>query len=167
MAKGSASMADTTTQRSGSQAVEKEGAEHVPGQGRSTEVARLTSDRGRTSIADGVVAKIAGIAARDISGVYALGSGAARAFAAVRQRVPGGKPNVAQGVSVEVGEKQCAVDLAIVVDYGVPIAELAAAVRENVITSVERMTALEVVEVNISVDDIHIEHEGESDRQLQ
>jgi uncharacterized alkaline shock family protein YloU len=167
MAKGSTSMADTTAQRSGSQAAENEGAERVPGQGRSTEVARLSSDRGRTSIADGVVAKIAGIAARDISGVYALGSGAARAFAAVRQRVPGGKPNVAQGVSVEVGEKQCAVDLAIVVEYGVPIAELAAAVRENVISSVERMTALEVVEVNIAVDDIHIEHEDERERQLQ
>ncbi len=168
MAKGSASMADTTAGRGGVQAPEKE-TERVPGQQRSggTEVARLSSDRGRTSIADGVVAKIAGIAARDISGVYALGSGAARAFAAVRQRVPGGKPNVAQGVSVEVGEKQCAVDLAIVVEYGVPIAELAAAVRENVISSVERMTALEVVEVNIAVDDIHIEHEDEKERQLQ
>ncbi|MGA4542329.1 Asp23/Gls24 family envelope stress response protein [Uniformispora flossi] len=167
MAKGSASVADTSTQKAGSQAVEQEGAERIPGQGRSTEVVRLQSDRGRTSIADGVVAKIAGIAARDISGVYALGSGAARAFAAVRQRVPGGKPNVAQGVNVEVGEKQCAVDLAIVVEYGVPIAELAAAVRENVITSVERMTALEVVEVNIAVDDIHISYEDDNERQLQ
>lgn len=167
MAKGSASMADTTTQRGGSQAAEKEGAVPAQQRGTGTEVARLTSDRGRTSIADGVVAKIAGIAARDIEGVYALGSGAARAFAAVRQRVPGGKPNVAQGVSVEVGEKQCAVDLAIVVDYGVPIAELAAAVRENVISSVERMTALEVVEVNIAVDDIHIEYEDDRERQLQ
>ncbi|NUP35136.1 MAG: Asp23/Gls24 family envelope stress response protein [Streptomycetaceae bacterium] len=167
MAKGSASVADTSTQKAGSQAVEQEGAERIPGQGRSTEVVRLQSDRGRTSIADGVVAKIAGIAARDISGVYALGSGAARAFAAGRQRVPGGKPNVAQGVNVEVGEKQCAVDLAIVVEYGVPIAELAAAVRENVITSVERMTALEVVEVNIAVDDIHISYEDDNERQLQ
>jgi uncharacterized alkaline shock family protein YloU len=61
------------------------------------------------------------------------------------------------------------VDLNIVVDYGVPIAELAQAVRENVIDSVERMTALEVVEVNIAVDDIHIEYDGDDskERQLQ
>ncbi|HSA50030.1 MAG TPA: Asp23/Gls24 family envelope stress response protein, partial [Yinghuangia sp.] len=59
--------------------------------------------------------------------------------------------------SVEVGERQCAVDLTLIVEYGVAIAEVAADVRENVIDAVERMTGLEVVEVNISVDDIHIE----------
>ncbi|MGW0665271.1 Asp23/Gls24 family envelope stress response protein [Streptodolium elevatio] len=150
-------MADTTTPPNPAQ-VEKSG---------GAEVAAPATHRGRTSIADGVVAKIAGIAAREITGVYAMGSGAGRVFAAVRQRVPGGKPNVAQGVSVEVGEKQCAVDLALVVDYGVPIAELLAAVRENVVTSLERMTALEVVEVNIAVDDIHIEDDDESDRRIE
>jgi uncharacterized alkaline shock family protein YloU len=165
-------MADTTTPgKTGTQALQKdEERPSVGGGARSTEVVKLATEKGRTSIADGVVAKIAGIAAREIPGVYALGGGAARAFGAVRQRIPGGKPNVAQGVSVEVGERQCAVDLNIVVDYGVPIAELAQAVRENVIDSVERMTALEVVEVNIAVDDIHIEYDGDDttkERQLQ
>lgn len=162
-------MADTTDHRSRSQPVEKENMERTQPHSKppGTDVAPLASERGSTSIADGVVAKIAGIAARDVEGVYTLGSGTARAFAAVRHRVPGGKPNVAQGVSVEVGEKQCAVDLAIVVEYGAPIAELAAAVRDNVIASVERMAALEVVEVNISVDDIHIEQEDTTSRQLE
>jgi uncharacterized alkaline shock family protein YloU len=122
----------------------------------STEIAGLASDRGSTSIADAVVAKIAGLAAREVHGVHALGGGVARAIGAVRRRVPGGRPNVAQGIRVEVGTRQAAVDVDLVVEYGVPIAELAAAVRENIISSVETMTGLEVVEVNINVDDIHL-----------
>ncbi|UGQ12746.1 Asp23/Gls24 family envelope stress response protein [Yinghuangia sp. ASG 101] len=116
----------------------------------------VAAERGHTRIADGVVAKIAGLAARDTAGVHALGRGTARAFGAVRERIPGAKPNVAQGVSVEVGTRQCAVDVALVVDYGVPIAELAAEVRDNIITALEGMTGLEVVAVDIAVDDIHI-----------
>ena len=59
-------------------------------------------------------------------------------------------------MQVEVGEKQAAVDLDIVVEYGASIVELARAVRRNVITAVERMTGLEVIEVNIAVNDIHL-----------
>jgi uncharacterized alkaline shock family protein YloU len=111
---------------------------------------------GRTSIADGVVQKIAGLAAREVSGVYALGGGAARAFAAVRERIPGSSQSAGQGVSVEVGEKQAAVDLDLVTEYGVSIADVAQAVRRNVISNVEGMTGLEVTEVNVSVNDIHL-----------
>ena len=119
--------------------------------------ADLVSSEGKTTIADGVVQKIAGIAAREVSGVYKLGGGAARAFGAVRERIPGSSgPNVSQGVSVEVGEKQTAVDLDVVVEYGVSIPDLAQAIRRNVISSLERMTGLEVTEVNVSVDDIHL-----------
>lgn len=117
----------------------------------------LTTERGRTTIADVVVAKIAGMAAREIPGVHELGGGAARAFRAIRERVPGaGRPSVAQGVSVEVGERQAAVDLVVVIEYGISIADVAQAARENIIDAVERMTGLEVVEVNIAVDDIHL-----------
>jgi len=124
--------------------------------------ATLESDQGRTTIADGVVQKIAGIATREVSGVYNLGTGTTRAFGAIRERIPGsGGPAVTQGVSVEVGEKQAAIDLDIVVEYGVSIAQLASNIRRNVITAVERMTALEVIEVNIAVDDIHLPGEEE------
>lgn len=119
------------------------------------------SSLGSTSIADVVVQKIAGLATREISGVHALGGGAARAFSAIRERIPGASSSAGQGVSVEVGEKQAAVDLQILVEYGVSIAELASAVRRNVIASVERMTGLEVVEVNITVTDVHIPSEDE------
>src|SRR3954470_925838 len=118
-----------------------------------TEVAALVTKQGTTTIADTVVQKIAGLAAREVSGVHDLGGGAARAFSALRERIPGASSSAGQGVSVEVGEKQAAVDLQILVEYGVSIADLATAVRRNVITAVERMTGLEVVEVNISVTD--------------
>ncbi|GAA2236246.1 hypothetical protein GCM10010232_23740 [Streptomyces amakusaensis] len=126
--------------------------------------------RGRTTIADGVVEKIAGLAARDVVGVHAMGSGLSRTFGAVRDRVPGGaKSNVTRGVKAEVGEVQTALDLEIVVDYGVSIADVARAVRENVISAVERMTGLEVVEVNIAVSDVKLpdEEEDEPEPRLQ
>lgn len=117
------------------------------------------TSQGRTTIAASVVQKISGIAAREVSGVHSMGSGASRAFGALRERIPGGgstgASNVA-GVNVEVGEKQAAVDINVVVEYGVSIADLAKAVRRNVISALERMTGLEVVEVNISVDDVHL-----------
>lgn len=100
--------------------------------------------------------KIAGLAAREVPGVYELGGGAARAFGAVKGRIPGASASAGQGVSVEVGQKQTAVDLEMLVEYGVSIPELAKDVRNNVIDSVEHMTGLEVVEVNISVNDVHI-----------
>lgn len=129
---------------------------------------QLQTSQGKTSIAESVVQKIAGVAARDVSGVYKLGAGAARAFGAIRERIPGsGGPSVSQGVAVEVGETQAAIDLDLVVEYGVSITDLAAAVRRNVIQSIERMTGLQVVEVNISVDDIHLPSDPSEDEQPQ
>lgn len=116
----------------------------------------LVNEHGQTSIADQVVGKIVGLAVREMSGVYKLGGGAARAFGAVRERVPGAGGDITQGVAVEVGERQAAVDIDVVVEYGVAIADLAAAIRSNVIAAVDRMTGLEVVEVNINIDDVHL-----------
>ncbi|MER6462698.1 Asp23/Gls24 family envelope stress response protein [Streptomyces sp. NPDC001228] len=117
--------------------------------------------RGRTTIADGVVAKIAGMAAREVPGIYNLGAGMARALGAMRERVPGGGGGVTRGVKVEVGERQAAVDLDVVVEYGVSIVDVAGGVRTNVISAVERMTGLEVVEVNVVVDDVHLPDDDE------
>lgn len=127
----------------------------------TTGTGALVSEHGRTSIADTVVSKIAGIAAREISGVHDLGGGAARAVGALRERIPGSRTNLSQGVAVEVGEHQAAVDLDIVAEYGVAIADLAAAIRRNVVDAVERMTGLEVTEVNITVHDVFLESEDD------
>ncbi|MEV4948833.1 Asp23/Gls24 family envelope stress response protein [Streptomyces sp. NPDC053755] len=127
--------------------------------------------RGRTTIADGVVEKIAGLAARDVDGVHAMGSGLSRTFGAVRDKVPGGgtKSNATRGVKAEVGEVQTALDLEIVVVYGVSISDVAGEVRENVIAAVERMTGLQVVEVNIAVSDVKLpeDEEEEPEQRLQ
>ncbi|GAB2957242.1 MULTISPECIES: Asp23/Gls24 family envelope stress response protein [Streptomyces] len=125
--------------------------------------------RGRTTIADGVVEKIAGLAARDVLGVHTMGSGLSRTFGAMRDRVPGGSKAVTRGVNAEVGEVQTALDLEIVVDYGVSISDVTHAVRENVIAAVERMTGLEVVEVNIAVSDVKLpeDEEEEPETRLQ
>ena len=123
----------------------------------------LVSTQGKTSIADTVVSKIAGIATREVSGVHALGGGASRVVGALRERIPGASTNHSQGVSVEVGEKQAAVDVDIVAEYGVAIADLASGIRRNVITAVERMTGLEVTEVNITVNDVHLDEDDGGD----
>ncbi|HEY3686539.1 MAG TPA: Asp23/Gls24 family envelope stress response protein [Streptosporangiaceae bacterium] len=126
----------------------------------------LVTSHGRTAIADSVVAKVAGMAANQVGGVYAMGGGMARAFGAVRERIPGSTPTtgVSRGVAVEVGERQAAVDIDLVVEYGVSIPDLASGVRRSVIQSVEHICGLEVTEVNINVGDIHLPGEdGEGD----
>ncbi len=130
--------------------------------GRSPEARRRQDDgageRGSISIADGVVAKIAGIACREVSGVHNMGTGASRLFGAVKERLPGTPttPAAAQGVSVEVGEVEAAIDLDVVIEYGAAIPDVAKAIRENVIRRVESMTGLSVTEVNVSVDDVYL-----------
>ncbi|HEY3895155.1 MAG TPA: Asp23/Gls24 family envelope stress response protein [Pseudonocardiaceae bacterium] len=124
--------------------------------------ARLAEDtaQGRTTIAASVVQKIAGMAAREVSGVHALGGGLSRAFGEIRERIPGSTgASHTTGVTVEVGEKQAAIDLDLIVEYGASIVDLARAVRRNVIGAVEQMTGLEVIEVNIAINDIRIADE--------
>ncbi|GAA3872919.1 Asp23/Gls24 family envelope stress response protein [Saccharothrix violaceirubra] len=128
------------------------------------EAGTTSPPQGTTTVADTVVQKIAGLATREISGVYALGGGAARAFNSLRERIPGATASAGQGVSVEVGERQAAVDVHILVEYGVSITDLAHSVRRNVIGAVEQMTGLEVVEVNIVVTDVHIPGDDEGDK---
>jgi uncharacterized alkaline shock family protein YloU len=79
----------------------------------------------------------------------------------LRERLPGAGTAAGQGVSVEVGEKQAAVDPRLVVEYGLSIADLAKAVRRNVITTIQGMTGLEVIEVNIAVHDVFIPEEDD------
>jgi Uncharacterized protein conserved in bacteria len=123
----------------------------------------LSTDDGKISVAQGVVQKIAGIACREISGVHAMG---ARPAARSAQSVSVSRqlrPNVAQGVGVEVGETQAAIDLDIVVEYGVSIADLGRSIQRNVKQAVERMTGLDVVEVNVTVDDLYLPGSGDED----
>lgn len=118
---------------------------------------KLVTDNGATSIANGVVSKIAGMAAREIPGVYSMGNGLSRRVSQLKSMVPGSADTLSQGVSVEVGERESAMDLDIVTWYGQSIVDVTDAVRANVIDRVQDMTGLKVVEVNINVDDVYVE----------
>jgi uncharacterized alkaline shock family protein YloU len=114
----------------------------------------LKSDRGTTSIADAVVSKVAGIATREVGGVHALGGGVSRALGSVTQRVGIGDER-SQGVAVEVGEREAAVDLTVVIEYGESVPQVSQAIRENVIKRIEGITGLKVTEVNVAVNDLY------------
>ena len=113
--------------------------------------ASLQTDRGKTVIAENVVARVADLAAREIRGVHSLAGGVG---SRLRRLAPGiGDSN--RAAAVEVGEKEAIVALDLVVDYGVSIPQLAEAVRSNVIERVEYTTGLIVKEVNIEVTDLY------------
>ncbi|HEX8156561.1 MAG TPA: Asp23/Gls24 family envelope stress response protein [Solirubrobacteraceae bacterium] len=122
----------------------------------------LLSELGQTTIGDGVVTRVAGLAAREVAGVHELGGGAARAIGSVTQKVGLGDVRT-QGVSVETGEKEAAVDLTLVIDYGESIPRIADAVRGQVIRRVEGITGLSVTEVNITVNDLYFPGDDEPD----
>ncbi len=125
----------------------------------------ISSQQGKTIIADIVVAKIAGIAAREIEGVHELlPQSVGDRLAGLAQRVTGTEAR-AQGVAVEVGEREAAIDLKIVVDYGVNIPQVADAVRRNIINRVRAMTGLIVKEVNIEVNDLYFPEDAQKDAQ--
>ncbi|SEO28273.1 MULTISPECIES: Asp23/Gls24 family envelope stress response protein [Propionispora] len=105
-----------------------------------------SSDVGAIRIADEVVGIIAGMAATEISGVAGMSGGLVGGIAEML-----GKKNLAKGVKVEVGEKEAAVDLYIIVEYGVRIPDVALQVQENVKRAIETMTGLDVVEINIHI----------------
>ena len=125
---------------------------------RSETAAQLRTERGVTSIDESVVAKIAGIAAREVQGVERLGGAISGALSDVVGRIRGADHRTG-GVGVEVGERQAAADLTLIVRYPAPIVEVTENVRHNVIDRVETLTGLEVVEVNIVVPDLAFEDE--------
>lgn len=131
----------------------------------STELA--PSERGSNTIAEIVVAKVAGIATREIRGVYDLGGAASRVAGALRERIPGTKQSATQGVHVEVGETEAAVDITMIAEYGIALHALADQVRTSVIDAVEGMTGLKVTEVNIEIQDVYIESEDAPEFELE
>ena len=114
----------------------------------------LKTERGNTTVQNGVVSKVAGIAAQEVDGIR-MGGSTSQAVGSIMSAVPGvGGGGQSQGVSVEVGEVEAAVDLTVTVEYGRTIHQVAEAVRSNVIRRVENLVGLRVTEVNIAVSDI-------------
>ncbi|MFB4291898.1 Asp23/Gls24 family envelope stress response protein [Nonomuraea sp. ATR24] len=116
--------------------------------------------KGRITVADEVVEKVAALAAQEVAGVADMGGDLARAFESVRDRVGIGSRRGNQGVSAEIHDRQVAIDLTIVVEYGHVVMEVAAEVKANVARSVSRMLGMRVMEVNVTVDDVRLPGEG-------
>ena len=129
----------------------------------------LQTELGITTIQDGVVSTVAGIAAQEVEGVR-MGSGTtSQAVGSIMSAVPGvgggGASQSSRGVTVEVGELEAAVELTMSVEYGRAIHQIAEAVRTNVIRRVESLVGLRVTEVNITVSDIFFPHQEQQQQQ--
>lgn len=116
------------------------------------------TELGDIRIANEVVGVIAGLAATDVDGVAGMSGGIAGGIAELL-----GRKNLSKGVKVEVGEEQAAVDLFVVVEYGVRIPDIAWQIQENVKRAIETMTGLEVVEVNVHIQGVHFPSEERYD----
>lgn len=118
----------------------------------------IEEDTGKVNISDEVVATIAGIAASEIEGVAGMAGGA---LDTLSEKL-GAKKSPQKGVKVSVSEEGAVVDLYIVVNFGVRIPELAWEIQENVKNSIESMTGIEVLKVNVRVEGVSFEKEKPS-----
>ncbi|GIM44554.1 alkaline-shock protein [Collibacillus ludicampi] len=117
---------------------------------------------GQVRIANEVIEIIAGLAATEVRGVAGMSGGVVGGIAELL-----GRKNLSKGVKVEVGQKQCAVDVSIVVEYGVRIPDVATEIQENVKKAIESMTGLEVVEVNVHILGVTFKNEEKEEEHNQ
>ncbi|HBC95686.1 MAG TPA: Asp23/Gls24 family envelope stress response protein [Clostridium sp.] len=109
-------------------------------------------DMGIVKISDEVVGVIAGLATTEIDGIVGM---SASLVGGITQ-ILSGKKNLSKGVKVNVNENSAAIDLYVVVKYGVRIPDVAVKVQENVKRAVESMTGLDVSAINIHVQNVMI-----------
>lgn len=128
----------------------------------------LETDNGRTVIHSDVVAKIAGMAMREVDGVYSLAPyGAGQVLTRLTSRVSG-KQMRELGIHVETGKVEAAVDARVIVRYGHSIIDTSQAIRDRVTERLSQMTGLRVVEVNVEVVDLHFPaDENREDRRVR
>ena len=113
---------------------------------------------GVVKISDEVVSVIAGLAATEVPGVAGMSAGLVGGIADML-----GRKNLAKGVKVEVGEKEALVNLYIIAEFGVNIRDVATNIQEKVRESIETMTGLKVVEVNVHVQGVELESDDDKD----
>ena len=119
----------------------EENVENIPVEGNDT-----------IKIANEAVATYAGIAIAEVPGVY----GMAGTFAGGITEALSGKKNLAKGIKVDVGEKDAKIDVNIIVEYGARIPDVAFEIQTRVKKTIESMTGLKVVEVNVHVQGVHM-----------
>lgn len=116
------------------------------------------SDLGNIRISDEVVKTLAARAAVGVEGVYKLAGGVVDEVSKML-----GKKRLTNGVKVEVGEKECSIELYIIVDYGYKIPEVAEEVQKSVLEAVSNLSGLKVVEVNVYVQNVKIQDEPQNE----
>lgn len=113
---------------------------------------------GAIKIADEVVSIIAGLATIEVSGIAGMSGGFVGGIAEIL-----GKRSLSKGVKVAVGERETAIDLYVICDYGVSIPDVAKEAQQNVKAAIENMTGLEVVQVNIHIQGIKLQPVAEGE----
>ncbi|AHD07029.1 Asp23/Gls24 family envelope stress response protein [Paenibacillus larvae] len=116
------------------------------------------TDMGSIQIAPEVIEVIAGLATVEVEGVAGMSGGFANGIAEFL-----GRKNLAKGVKVEVGQKEAAVDVSIVIEYGQRIPEVSNNIQQNIKNAIESMTGLSVVEVNVHIHDVHFKTDNATD----
>ncbi len=124
---------------------QEEKVEETPA-GENQGVSGMPTEIGSIRIANEVVANIAGLAATEIEGVAGMSGGIAGDIAEAL-----GRKNLSRGIKVEVGEKETLVDIFLIVHYGVRIPDVAFEVQDRVKKTIETMTGLKVMKVNVHV----------------
>ena len=140
--------------------------EHNTRQEQAERSSPLSSERGATTISDTVVSKVAGIAALEVEGIE-MGGATSRTVGGFLDSWTGSGGRQARGVSVQVGEQEAAIELSIAVEYGKAIPQISETVRNNVINRVENLVGLNVVEVNITVNDVLLPQEEQPQMEHQ
>lgn len=116
------------------------------------------TDMGTIEIAPEVIEVIAGLATVEVDGVAGMSGGISSGIAELL-----GRKNLSKGVRVEVGQREAAVDVSIIIQYGRKIPEISAEIQRNVKRSIETMTGLNVVEVNVHIHDVHFKTAEKAD----
>ena len=111
-----------------------------------SEETREVIRKDKITIADEVIATIAGIAASGVRDVTSMSGNIADGIAGML-----GKKNFGKGVKVETGEKEVIIDLSVIVEYGCKIHYVEQEIQKSVREAVEEMTGMDVVEVNVHI----------------
>jgi uncharacterized alkaline shock family protein YloU len=114
---------------------------------------------GVTTIKDGVIAKVAGLAVREIPGVHAMGSVPTRAIGAIVDAIS--NTDVNPGISIELGDDGVTVQIVLVAEYPVPLTALADQVRATVTRAIEGLVGMSVIAVNVTITDIYVAEESD------
>ncbi len=112
---------------------------------------------GTVAFASEVIATIAGLAAVDVPGVAGMSGGFVDGLVELL-----GKKNLSRGIKVTLGEKEVAVDAAIIVEYGTDIRQIAETIQQRVKQGLEAMTGVSVREVNVRVQGLKLDAQTEA-----